>query len=400
MEKQPLNGLPRGAQLRVLAMAAAAVAGVLILVPVLRDTLSAKPAPQPPKMVQGGFRPDSAQWANITLGTVTQRKFPGLVSVEAQVATDDDTTTQVFSPFTGQILNIAVKAGDHVAKGQVLATVAASEAIQSESDLIAAKIAARNADANEARQHALYNDGSAALKDWQQAQADQATATGALIAARGKLHALGFGDAQIHAMETQSKDHAFAPPAELTAPLSGIVIQRLAGPGQFVQAGSSNPVFAIGNLERLWLIGNVREEDAPQMRVGEAVDVTVPALPGRTFPARLTWVAAGIDTTTHRLAVRAEIANPGGLLKPAMFATMLIHTGGDRVSPAIPEMAVIHEGDQSHVWLSAGGASLVMRHIRPGRLQNGYMEVLSGLKPGDRVALAGSLFLDSAANSD
>ncbi|HVW72710.1 MAG TPA: efflux RND transporter periplasmic adaptor subunit, partial [Rhizomicrobium sp.] len=320
--------------------------------------------------------------------------------VEAQVATDDDTSTQVFSPFTGQVMKIAVRAGDHVNKGQVLATVAASEAIQSESDLIAARIAARNADANEARQHALYNDGSAALKDWQQAQADQATATGALIAARGKLHALGFADSQIHAMEMQSKDHAFAPPAELTAPIAGTVIQRLVGPGQFVQAASSNAVFVIGNLDRLWLIGNVREEDAPQMRVGEAVDVTVSALPGRVFPARLTWVGSGIDTTTHRLAVRAEIANPNGLLKPAMFATMMIHTGGDRVSPAIPEMAVVREGDRSHVWLSAGGASLVIRPIQPGRLQNGYMEVLSGLRPGDRVALAGSLFLDSAANSD
>jgi membrane fusion protein, heavy metal efflux system len=400
LEKQPLKGLPRNAQLRILAIGAATVAAVLILVPVLRDTLLAKPAPALPKMVQGGFRPDSAQWANISLGTVTARKFPGLVSVEAQVATDDDTTTQVFSPFTGQVLNIAVKAGDHVAKGQVLATVAASEAIQSESDLIAAEITARNADANEARQHALYNDGSAALKDWQQAQADQATATGALIAARGKLHALGFGDSQIHAMETQRKDHAFAPPAELTAPISGTVTQRLVGPGQFVQAASTNPVFAVGNLDRLWLVGNVREEDTTQMRVGEAVDVTVAALAGRIFPARLTWVGPGIDTTTHRLAVRAEIDNANGLLKPAMFATMLIHTGGDRVSSAIPEMAVIHEGDQSHVWLSAGGASLVMRRVQPGRLQNGYVEVLAGLKPGDRVALAGSLFLDSAANSD
>lgn len=400
MEEQPPKGLPRNSQLRILALGAVAVAALLVLVPVLRGVLSAKPEPPLPKLVAGSFRPDSAQWANITLGTVTARKFPGLVSVEAQVATDDDTTTQVFSPFTGQILNIAVRAGDHVAKDQVLATVAASEAIQSESDLIAAEITARNADANEARQHALYNDGSAALKDWQQAQADRATATGALTAARGKLHAMGFSDAQIHAMEAQHKDHAFAPPAELTAPISGTVIQRLVGPGQFVQAGSSNPVFAIGNLDRLWLIGNVREEDAPQMRVGEAVDVTVPALPGRVFPARLTWVAAGIDPTTHRLAVRAEIANRDGLLKPAMFATMLIHTGDDRISSAVPEMAVIREGDQSHVWLSAGGASLVMRRIQPGRLQNGYMEVLNGLKPGDRIALAGSLFLDSAANSD
>jgi cobalt-zinc-cadmium efflux system membrane fusion protein len=201
-------------------------------------------------------------------------------------------------------------------------------------------------------------------------------------------------------METQRKDRAFAPPAELTAPISGIVIQRLVGPGQFVQAASTTAVFAIGNLDRLWLIGNVREEEATQMRVGQAVDVVMPALPGRTFPARLTWVASAIDSTTHRLAVRAEIANPGGLLKPAMFATMLIHTGGDRVSSAVPEMAVIREGDQSHVWVSAGGASLVMRRIQPGRLQSGYMEVLAGLRPGDRVALAGSLFLDSAANSD
>ena len=103
-----------------------------------RQHLSAQPAAPLPRLVQGGFRPDSAQWANITLGTVTARRFPGLVSVEAQVATDDDTTTQVYSPFTGQIVNIDVLAGDHVAKGTVLMTVAASEVMQSENDLIAA----------------------------------------------------------------------------------------------------------------------------------------------------------------------------------------------------------------------------------------------------------------------
>jgi cobalt-zinc-cadmium efflux system membrane fusion protein len=401
LEEQPLKGgMPRQAQLRILGLGAGLLAAVLILVPLVRDALSAEPAPTLPKLVSGGFRPDSAQWANIALGTVKARPFPGLVTVEATVAGDDDTTTQVFSPFTGQILDIKARAGDHVTKGQVLMTVAASEAMQSEGDLIAAQISARNADANEARQHALYNDGSAALKDWQQAQTDQATATGALIAARGKLHAMGFSDAQIHAMESQPKDHAFAPPAEVTAPISGTVTQRLVGPGQFVQAASTSAVFAIGNLDRLWLIGNVREEDAPQMRVGEAVDVSVPALPGRVFPARLTWVGPGIDTTTHRLAVRAEIANPGGVLKPAMFATMLIHTGGDRMSPAVPEVAVIHEGDQAHVWLSAGGESLVLRHIKQGRAQNGFVEVLAGLKPGDKVALGGSLFLDSAAVTD
>lgn len=405
MEKQPLKGLPRSAQLRILAVGAAAVAGVLILVPILRDTLSARPAPAPPRMVQGGFRPDSAQWANITLGTVTSRKFPGLVSVEAQVATDDDASTQVFSPFTGQVMKIAVRAGDHVNKGQVLATVAASEAIQSESDLIAARIAARNADANEARQHALYNDGSAALKDWQQAQADQAAAQGtlraanaALTTAQGKLRLLGFDDRQMQALARKSG--GLSAVAHVVAPISGTVTQRLVGPGQFIQAGSATPVFAIGNFEKVWLVGNVREEDAAQMKPGETVNVTVFALRGRTFPARLSWVAPGVDPATHRLAVRAEMANPGNVLKPAMFASMDIHTGQDRVSPAVPEIAVIHEGDSAHVWVSGKGGSLKLRAIKPGRLQDGFVEVRDGLAPGDKVVLSGSIFLDSAARAD
>ena len=117
------------------------------------------------KMVKSSFSPSSDQWANIALGTVTDRKFPGLVSVDATVATDDDLATQVFSPFTGQIRDIAVRAGDHVEKGAVLMTVAATEAVQSQSDLIAAadawnaaRVTAHNADEGEKRQQALYQE--------------------------------------------------------------------------------------------------------------------------------------------------------------------------------------------------------------------------------------------------
>jgi cobalt-zinc-cadmium efflux system membrane fusion protein len=413
-EMQPSNGgLPRTAQIRILATGAVALAAVLLFVPLAREFLSARPAPALPVMVEGAFRPGHSQWSSMSWGTVATRKFPGLVTAEATVATNDDTTTQVFSPFTGQILNIAVRAGDHVEKGAALMTVAASEALQAQTDLVtavgtqqAAQAAAHNADENERRQHALYQDGSAALKDWQQSQVDQTaarsalqTADAALTAARAKLRILGFVDHQISALEVSRKSGS-PPAAAILAPLSGTVLQRLVGPGQFIQAGSSVPAFSIGNSSTLWLVGNAREEDAPQMRVGEPVEVTVAALPGRIFAAKLTWVAQGIDPTTHRLAVRAELRNPDGLLKPAMFATMLVHTGGDRVSPAVPEIAVIHEGEQSHVWVSGGGESMALRTIQPGRLQDGFLEVLKGLRPGEQVALSGSIFLDSAARPD
>jgi len=410
---QPLNGsLSRAAQIRILAAGAVTLAAVLLVVPAARDFLSAKSAPALPVMIADGFHPDHSQWASIGWGTVALRKFPGLVTADATVAVNDDAATQVFSPFTGQVLDIAVKAGDHVEKGAPLMTVAATEAVQGESDLLSAAGALRsaqatshNADENEKRQHALYQDGSAALKDWQQSQVDQTSAhstlqaaDAALTAARARLRIVGFGEPQLRLLETPRKGGP--PPATVFAPISGTVVQRLVGPGQFLQAGSSTPAFSISNSSTLWLVGNVREEDAPQIRVGEAVDLTVPALPGRTFAARLTWVAQGIDPVTHRLAVRAELHNRDGMLKPAMFATMLVHTGGDRISPAVPEVGVIQEGDQSHVWVSRGGDSLVLRTIQPGRLQNGTLEVLKGLSPGDKVALSGSIFLDSAARAD
>jgi cobalt-zinc-cadmium efflux system membrane fusion protein len=411
---QPPNGsLPRASQIRILATGAIVVAAVLVIVPYARDFLSAKSAPALPVMVAGGFRPDHSQWSSIGWGTVVLRRFPGLVTADATVAINDDAATQVFSPFTGQILDIAVRAGDHVEKGAPLMIVAATEAVQAESDLAsaagtqrAAQAAAHNADENEKRQHALYQDGSAAQKDWQQSQVDQTTARStlqtadaALTAARAKLRILGFADAQLRALEAPRKTGP-APAAMVVAPISGTVVQRLVGPGQFIQAGSSTPAFSISNSSTLWLVGNVREEDAPLMKVGQPVELTVTALPGHIFRAKLTWVAQGIDPTTHRLSVRAELRNPDGMLKPAMFATMLVHTGGDRVSLAVPEVAVIHEGDQSHVWVSAGGDSLVLRTIQPGRLQDGVLEVLKGLNPGDKVALSGSIFLDSAARTD
>jgi cobalt-zinc-cadmium efflux system membrane fusion protein len=415
LEEQSQNRrLPRKHQLRILALAASVVAALLLVAPMVRDSLSARPESDIPHLVPGGFRPNEDQWKNIAMGRVTSRKFLGLVSADATIAANGDTATQVFSPFTGQVTSIAVKAGDRVRKGDLLMTVAASEAMQSESDLIAAsgtlraaQVTARNADDNEKRQHALYQDGSVALKDWQQSQADQAAAQAALRAAgaalgaaRGKLGALGFPDHQIKTLEAARGSRNLSPFAQVLAPVSGIVVQRLVGTGQFIQASSANPVFAIGNFERLWLVGNIREEDAPQIKPGQEVQVTVAALPGRIFRAKLSWVAPAIDPDSHRLSVRAEVANPDGLLKPEMFAVMLVHVGGDRISAAVPDVAAIHEGSRTHVWVSAGGGSLILRSIKPGRQQEGFVEVLSGLVPGDRVALGGSIFLDSTARAE
>ena len=169
------------------------------------------------------------------------------------------------------------------------------------------------------------------------------------------------------------------------------------GPGQYLQSGSSNPVFTIADPSSVWLLANVRESDAGLVRLGQTVEVRVPAYPTRVFKAHVTYVAAIIDSNTHRLPVRAEIENRDGALKPEMFASFRILTSDATESPAVPEMAVVYEGSLAHVWVVVGDGLVSLRPIRTGRLNDGLIEVLEGLKPGEQVVTKGGLFIDQAA---
>ncbi len=181
-------------------------------------------------------------------------------------------------------------------------------------------------------------------------------------------------------------------------------MQRQAGLGQNIisaSSGASAPVFTIGDLSKVWLVANVREEDASRLYKGAAVEVHVLAFPDRTFQARLNYISAAIDPVTHRLPVRAEVDNTEGLLKPEMFATFQIITGDPTRSVAVPDAAVVHESESAHVWLAnPADKSLELRVIGIGRVHDGMVEVVDGLKPGDQIVTSGAVFIDRAATGD
>jgi cobalt-zinc-cadmium efflux system membrane fusion protein len=183
----------------------------------------------------------------------------------------------------------------------------------------------------------------------------------------------------------------------VTAPIDGVVSDRQVGPGQYLQAGNSTPVYTIGDLTTVWLVADVREVDAPLVEIGQAVEVRVLALPGKIFEAKLTSVGSAVDPVTHRVPVRATIANVDGKLKPQMFANFSIITGAESNALAVPEEAVVREGEAARVWVVQGHDALALRQIRTGRSNNGMVEVLEGLKPGEKVVTRGSLFIDRAS---
>lgn len=347
-------------------------------------------SPSPP----GTYRASAQQLKSLTVESVGVHGFVTEELTEGKIAVNADRATPLFSPYSGRVTRVIAGLGDTVKSGAALALIDSSEFVLAQNDLRAAAAQDTIARINESRKRALFDAKGGSLQDWQQAQADLATGEAALAAVRNRLKIFGKSDADIDALEAS---HTMNPTTVLAAPIGGVVVDRQLGTGQYVQSGGGTPLFTIADPTSVWLLGNVREADAGLVRVGQAVEVHVLAYPKRVFRARLTYVAASVDSGTHRLLVRAEIDNRDGALKPEMFASFRILTSDASTSPAVPESAVIREGELAHVWVLYEGGLLAYRAIRIGRNNDGLVEVLEGLKAGERIVTRGAIFIDQAA---
>jgi cobalt-zinc-cadmium efflux system membrane fusion protein len=274
----------RARQFRVAGILTLGVLGAVLVFELGGRLFAAKPAPvadNPPP--PGTFRATAQQLKSFTIEAVGTHAFVSEELTEGKIGVNADRETPVFSPFSGRVLRVIAGLGDIVKAGAALATVDASEFVQGQNDLSTAVAQVKIARINETRKHALYDAKGGSLQDWQQAQADLAAAETALASARNRLKILGRSDADVDALE---KAHSMTPTAAITAPITGVVVDRQIGPGQYLQSGGGTPVFTIADTSSVWLLANVREADAGLVHPGQTVDVRVPAYPQRSFQAR------------------------------------------------------------------------------------------------------------------
>jgi membrane fusion protein, heavy metal efflux system len=359
------------------------------------------------------FYPTPKQWASLTTAPVVDVVFRSEHLTEGKIAVDEDHATLVFSPYSGRVIKLLAKPGDAVKAGQALFIVEAPDMVQAQNDFInsisalnKARSALELAKIVEQQNKTLFDSRAGPLRDLQQSQANtraaendvRATQT-SLEVARNRLRILGMTDEEITKF---SDTGAVSPHMTIYSPLAGTVIQRKVGPGQYVNTSSQNtsasdPTFIIGDLSTVWLVAYVRESEAPNVKVGQAMYFTVLAFPNRVFPANISFVATSLDTGTRRLLVRATIDNSRQLLRPEMFANVTILTGEGDSSLAVPREAIIYDGKSAHVWLAREDRSVERREVKPG-LSNGQMvEIIEGLQRGENVVSKGSLFVDRAA---
>ena len=349
----------------------------------------------------------SDQMHQLDIAKVDLSSFLPTKAAIGQIAFNEDASTTVLTPYSGRVTRLFARVGDEVKRGDPMFEIDSPEVVQAQTDLMAASQALEKIKSQLhfskrtlERQSSLYADKATSLRELEQARTDHAaaeadvrTAEAAVTAARNRLRVLvGRTAAEVERVE---RDRSIDPLVTVNAPIDGTVISRKVGPGQFVRSDSGEPLFAIADLSVMWLKANVPESDIPHIRVGQAIEVKVTAVPDRTFNARITAIGAASDSATRRVMVRSEIPNPDGRLKAEMFATFKIFLDQGEPSLSVPTNAVIWEGNRPVVWVERKPLAFERRPITVGSEQSGRTQVLAGLKHGEMVVARGAIFLDN-----
>lgn len=382
---------------------------ILIIAAALCGGCRRSPTPTTQVNVSATSAAQTAADKAIETEIVTSAPIAGVIAATGKVLVPEDRTAVIGPVNEGRIVKLYAGQGSRVRKGQKLAELESADIDQAEADYLKALADAENARRSSAaeiklaqqtydRTKALYEKTIVPGKNLQSAEHDLEVAKAnaensaastkvTVTAARRHLLILGLSDSTIDAL---GKKPGLAATFALTAPIDGIVIERNATIGATV--GTDASVFKIIDTSRVWVDANVFEKDLPRVRVGQGVKLTVTAFPGVAFAGRVIFIDSVVDPESRTVKVRTEVPNLDGRLKPEMFANVGIITDVSSTAVSVPQSAVLDDADKKIVFVAEGN-NYKQRQVQVG-IQNGdRVEIIDGLKSGDRVVVKGNYLL-------
>ena len=212
---------------------------------------------------------------------------------------------------------------------------------------------------------------------------------GLVASAKQRLMLYGVKESQIAELERAGKPNIRLP---IYTPLSGTVIEKMVQQGQYVNAG--DVLFNIADLSRVWVEIDVFENEVPYVRVGQRVEIRSAVEHGALFNGRIGFVYPFHDPKTHTVKARVEMPNAGHMLRPDMFVNAIIRAPLAR-GIIVPVSAVVDTGKRQVVWVETSPGMFEPREVRAGERIDDKVQILSGIKAGDKVAVSGAYLIDS-----
>ena len=178
----------------------------------------------------------------------------------------------------------------------------------------------------------------------------------------------------------------------IASPASGFVLSKTAIEGARITAGA--PMFEIAGLDRVWVVADVYETELAFVRLGADAKVTLSYLPGRTFTGKITFITPVVDPMTRTAKVRIEVDNRHASLKPDMYAEVVIQEPERKVT-VVPESSVLATGTRSVLFVVKDDGTFEPREVQTGTKSDRFIEIRSGVKPGEKVATQANFLIDS-----
>lgn len=337
----------------------------------------------PPDRVQ--LDPHVVESNGIRTEPATRRILLGSLEVPAEIQVNPDQTAHVSPLLPGRILDTKAALGQRVERGDVLATLESPELGRNRGALRAAQARKKAADAGLARAEKLVGEGISAAKTKIEARSKAEQAEAEVIAIRSALAVYG---------RTRGSGVTLA----LTSSIDGTIVERHASPGEYVDE-TSDP-FVVANLDSVWVMGRVYEQEIGQVSVGMRAEATFIAYPGKAWAGTVDYISPTLDPRTRTMAVRMVLQNPDGELRPGMFGTLALEgesaAAEDGTVLAVPSTALSTLGDRSVVFVRGDATGeFVVRDVVPGAATHGFVEIREGLSKGEIVVTRGAFVLKS-----
>jgi RND family efflux transporter MFP subunit len=308
------------------------------------------------------------QLIGVQIGTAERKQFKKTIRAAARVEYDETRLATVTTKVPVWVEALRVKAvGETVAIGARLATIYSPELVEAQRNLLIALEA----------QASLRADASAD---------GRAFADANVAGAKDRLLQLDLTAEQVEDLAVRRE---VSRAVELRARAQGVVTKRLVTAGSYLEAGA--PLFELADLSRVWVIASIYEIEAGLVRAGMEARVQ---LLGETVSAPIAYVYPSLDAASRTLAVRIEVANPDGWLKPGMYATAELDVDlGERL--VVDDQAVLYSGLRHLVFVVKDEGDFEPREVEVGPRANGVVAIERGLEPGERVVVSGNFLVDS-----
>lgn len=318
---------------------------------------------------------EKVQKLGVTMAVVSKRNLSRDIRALGSIQIDESHIKTVSAKYEGWIQHLEVSSvGQTVKAGQVLFNVYSPELITAQQEYV---IAIQS-------QKALQQASPQALNT-----ADQL--------AKNALQRLRYWDLGANQLKNLQESQKLLDIVPFIAPFSGVVLEKNAQEGMRFMPGEL--LFRLADLNTVWLLADVFEQDLEAVKVGQSVQVHINAYPEKNFTGKVSFIYPTLATETRTVKVRVELANKEGLLKPGLYGTLILTSANSEHSQvAVPDSAVIDTGTRHIVLLSRGEGRFEPRVVKLGGLANGYYAVLEGLVESDEVVTHANFLIDAESN--